>query len=159
MTVNNASLTRLQYQGVPPQYPSQQSDGPQLLVIGLHTSTSGAQNVLEAFPVGEDAGHEGWEGSVGQISELVEECLQDRLQNASVDRAIAGEEHAQIQGDAFDLHYTIIQDKRDAKGAVVKVLAVEDEQRRTTRSWAVAIVLGVHAREAAAGCWGLVALL
>jgi hypothetical protein len=38
-------------------------------------------------------------------------------------------------------------------------LAVEDDQRRIARSLTAAIVPGVQVREAAAGCWRLVALL
>jgi hypothetical protein len=94
MTGNNASLVGLQNQSVPPQYLSQQSRSPQLLVSCLHSSASGAHTVLEGFPAGEDVGHERWKGSVGQSGELVEQSLQDGAQDAGVDWVVAGEEQA-----------------------------------------------------------------
>ena len=92
---------------------------------------------------------------MGQSGELVEQCPQDGTQDASINRVPVGEEQDQTQNGIFDLQYTISQKVGGGNVAMVRQLAVEDDQKGTTRSWAIAIVSSIYAREAAASCWGL----
>lgn len=64
-----------------------------------------------------------------------------------------------MQNAVFDLQYTMFQKVGRGNVAVVGQLAVEDDEGRTSRSWVIVIVPSVHAREAAASCRGLAALL
>lgn len=85
--------------------------------------------------------------------------MQDGAEDAGIDRVPVGEEQDETQKTVFDLQYTMLQEAGGGNIAVVRQLAVEDDQGRTARSWAIVIVPGVHAREAAASCRGLAALL
>lgn len=92
----------------PPQHPSPQSRSPQLLLQCLYASAGDAKAMLEGFSIGEDAGHEGCEGSVVQGGELVEECLQGRAQDASIERFSIGKEKDQTEDNVLDLRYTML---------------------------------------------------
>ena len=145
----------------PPQHPSVQSRSPQLLVRHLYTSASDPQAVLGGLPVSEDIGHEGRKGSMGQSGELVEQCPQHGTQDAGIDWVVAGAKQDQTQNDVLDLQNTMLEKLRGGNVCNVTVVgfpAVEDDKRRTARSWAAMAVLELLAVKLAASCRQLVGL-